>query len=151
MRPGKARRGRISPPSKSPKLAQTMKVSYTLDAVKAQLNSTSSSLHKSDKSNQRYGIKCRKIKRWEDLKIESIRNDCFKEFTGDGIQTFYDGQYICHEEIKSAIRRSLMYNIKNKRKWIQFKPSSNTTVAYHNTSECPWSPTKCRDQGQKYP
>ena len=28
------------------------------------------------------------------------------------------------------IRSSLMYNIKNKRKWIQFKPSSDTTVAY---------------------
>jgi hypothetical protein len=90
---------------------------------------------------KRYGIKCRKIRRWEDLKIESIRNDCYKELTGDGIQTFYDGRYICHEEIESAdesksrsmiqlIRRSLMYNIKNKRKWIQFKPSSNTTVAY---------------------
>ena len=90
---------------------------------------------------KRYGIKCRKIKRWEDLKIESIRNDCYKELTGDGIQTFYDGQYICHEEIESAdesksrsmiqlIRRSLMYNIKNKRKWIQFKPNSNTIVAY---------------------
>lgn len=51
---------------------------------------------------KRYGIKCRKIKRWEDLKIESIRNDCFKELTGDGIQTFYDGQYICHEEIEST-------------------------------------------------
>ena len=51
---------------------------------------------------KRYGIKCRKIKRWEDLKIESIRNDCFKELTGDGTQTFYDGQYICHEEIESA-------------------------------------------------
>ena len=90
---------------------------------------------------KRYGIKCRKIKRWEDLKIESIRNDCYKELTGDGVQTFYDGRYICHEEIESAdesksrsmiqlIRRSLMYNIKNKRKWIQFKPNSNTTVAY---------------------
>jgi hypothetical protein len=90
---------------------------------------------------KRYGIKCRKIRRWEDLKIESIRNDCYKELTGDGIQTFYDGRYICHEEIESAdesksrsmiqlIRRSLMYNIKNKRKWIQFKPNSNTTVAY---------------------
>lgn len=90
---------------------------------------------------KRYGIKCRKVKRWEDLKIESIRNDCYKELIGDGVQTFYDGWYICHEEIESAddsksrsmiqlIRRSLMYNIKNKRKWIQFKPSSNTTVAY---------------------
>lgn len=92
---------------------------------------------------KRYGIKCRKVRRWEDLKIESIRNDCYKELTGDGAQTFYDGKYICYEEIESAdesksksrsmiqlIRRSLMYNIKNKRKWIQFKPSSNTTVAY---------------------
>lgn len=90
---------------------------------------------------KRYGIKCRKIKRWEDLKIESIRNDCYKELTGDGAQTFYDGKYICYEEIESTddsksrsmiqlIRSSLMYNIKNKRKWIQFKPSSDTTVAY---------------------
>lgn len=88
---------------------------------------------------KRYGIKCRKIKRWKDLKIESIRNDCYKELTGDGVQTFYDGKYVCYEEIESVdssksmiqlIRSSLMYNIKNKRKWIQFKPSSNTTVAY---------------------
>ena len=90
---------------------------------------------------KRYGIKCRKIRRWEDLKIESIRNDCYKELTGDGVQTFYDGKYICYEEIEAAdnsksrsmiqlIRSSLMYNVKNKRKWIQFKPSSNTTVAY---------------------
>lgn len=90
---------------------------------------------------KRYGIKCRKVRRWEDLKIESIRNDCYKELTGDGVQTFYDGKYICYEEIESAddsksrsmiqlIRSSLMYNLKNKRKWIQFKPSSNTTVAY---------------------
>ena len=90
---------------------------------------------------KRYGIKCRKVRRWEDLKIESIRNDCYKELTGDGAQTFYDGRYICHEDLESAddsksrsmiqrIRRSLMYNIKNQRKWIQFKPSSNTTVAY---------------------
>lgn len=90
---------------------------------------------------KRYGIKCRKIKRWEDLKIESIRNDCYKELTCDGVQTFYDGKYICYEEIESTddsksrsmiqlIRSSLMYNIKNKRKWIQFKPSSDTTVAY---------------------
>ena len=90
---------------------------------------------------KRYGIKCRKIKRWEDLKIESIRNDCYKELTSDGAQTFYDGKYICYEETESTddsksrsmiqlIRSSLMYNIKNKRKWIQFKPSSDTTVAY---------------------
>lgn len=90
---------------------------------------------------KRYGVKCRKIKRWEDLKIESIRNDCYKELTGDGVQTFYDGKYISYEEIEAAdnsksrsmiqlIRSSLMYNVKNKRKWIQFKPSSNTTVAY---------------------
>lgn len=90
---------------------------------------------------KRYGIKCRKIRRWEDLKIESIRNDCRKELTGDGAQTFYDGKYICYEEIEAVddtksrsmiqlIRSSLMYNIKNKRKWIQFKPVSNPTVAY---------------------
>lgn len=90
---------------------------------------------------KRYGIKCRKVRRWEDLKIESIRNDCYKELTGDGAQTFYDGKYICYEETESTddsksrsmiqlIRSSLMYNIKNKRKWIQFKPSSDTTVAY---------------------
>ena len=90
---------------------------------------------------KRYGIKCRKIRRWEDLKIEAIRNDCRKELTGNGAQTFYDGKYICHEEIEAVddaksrsmiqlIRSSLMYNIKNKRKWIQFKPVSNHTVAY---------------------
>lgn len=44
-----------------------------------------------------------------------------------------------------------MYNIKNKRKWIQFKPSSNTTVAYIIThlnvlDTFQW----LRDQGQKY-
>lgn len=90
---------------------------------------------------KRYGIKCRKVRRWGDLKIESIRNDCYKELTGDGAQTFYDGKYICYEEIESSddsrsrsmiqlIRSSLMYNIKNKRKWIQFKPISDTIVAY---------------------
>lgn len=90
---------------------------------------------------KRYGIKCRKVRRWEDLKIESISNDCYKELTGNGAQTFYDGKYVCYEEIESTddsksrsmiqlIRSSLMYNIKNKRKWIQFKPSSDTTVAY---------------------
>ena len=90
---------------------------------------------------KRYGIKCRKIRRWEDLKIEAIRNDCRKELTGNGAQTLYDGKYICHEEIEAVdntksrsmiqlIRSSLMYNIKNKRKWIRFKPTANTTIAY---------------------
>ena len=90
---------------------------------------------------KRYGINCRKIRRWEDLKIEAIRNDCRKELTGNGAQTFYDGKYICHEEIEAVdntksrsmiqlIRSSLMYNIKNKRKWIRFKPTANTTIAY---------------------
>jgi hypothetical protein len=90
---------------------------------------------------KRYGIKCRKIRRWEDLKIEAIRNDCHKELTGNGAQTFYDGKYICYEEneavdeLKSRsmiqlIRSSLMYNIKNKRKWIRFKLTSSTTVVY---------------------
>ena len=90
---------------------------------------------------KRYGKKCRKIRRWEDLKIEAIRNDCRKELTGDGAQTFYDGKYIYHEEIEAdddtksrsmiqLIRSSLMYNIKNKRKWIRFKPTANTTIAY---------------------
>ena len=88
---------------------------------------------------KRYGIKCRKIRKWEDLKIESIRNDCRKEFTENGAQTFYDGKYICYEEIKAVddtksrsmiqlIRSSLMYNIKKMRKWIRFKPISDTTV-----------------------
>ena len=90
---------------------------------------------------KRYGIKYRTIKRWNDLKVETIRKDCYNELTGNGVQTFYNGEYICIEEIKKSddsksksviqlIRSSLMYNMKKMRKWIQFKPSSDTTVAY---------------------
>ena len=89
----------------------------------------------------RYGIKYRSIKRWDDLKVEIIRNDCFNELTRNGTQTFYEGEYICAEEIKKAddsksrsmiqlIRSSLMYNMKKMQKWIRFKPISDTTVVY---------------------
>lgn len=89
----------------------------------------------------RYGIKYRKIKRWEDLKIEVIRNDCYADLTGNRVQTFYDGKFISYEEIEfydetkassmiQLIRSSLMYNIKNKRKWIRFKLILDTTVVY---------------------
>ena len=90
---------------------------------------------------KRYGIKYRKIRKWEDLKIETIRKDCYEELTRPEVVAFYDGKYICYEEIETIddtksrstiqlVRSSLMYNIKNKRKWIRFKPISNTTVAY---------------------
>ena len=90
---------------------------------------------------KRYGIKYRTIKRWNDLKVENIRKDCYNELTGNGVQTFYNGEYICIEEIKKSddsksksviqlIRSSLMYNMKKMRKWIRFKPISNTTVTY---------------------
>lgn len=90
---------------------------------------------------KRYGIKYRRIRKWDDLRIDSIRNDCYEELTQEGALTFYDGKYICYEEIEVAedsksrsmiqlIRRSLMYNIKKMRKWIRFKPISDTTVAY---------------------
>ena len=69
---------------------------------------------------KRYGIKYKKIKSWEDLKIEAIRNDCHNELTRNGAQTFYDGKFICYDEIETAdnsksrsiiqlIRRSLVY------------------------------------------
>lgn len=90
---------------------------------------------------KRYGIKYRTIKRWNDLKVETIRKDCYNELTGNGAQTFYNGEYICIEEIKKSddsksksviqlIRSSLMYNMKKMRKWIRFKPISDTTVTY---------------------
>lgn len=90
---------------------------------------------------KRYGIKYRTIKRWNDLKVETIRKDCYNELTGNGDQTFYNGEYICIEEIKKSddsksksviqlIRSSLMYNMKKMRKWIRFKPISDTTVTY---------------------
>ena len=90
---------------------------------------------------KRYGIKYRTIKRWNDLKVETIRKDCYNELTGNGVQTFYNGEYICIEEIKKSddsksksviqlIRSSLMYNMKKIRKWIRFKPISDTTVTY---------------------
>ena len=90
---------------------------------------------------KRYGIKYRTIKRWNDIKVETIRKDCYNELTGNGAQTFYNGEYICIEEIKKSddsksksviqlIRSSLMYNMKKMRKWIRFKPISDTTVTY---------------------
>lgn len=90
---------------------------------------------------KRYGIKYRKIRKWDDLRIESIRKDCYEELTQDGFVTFCDGKYICYEEIEVAddskyrstiqlIRRSLMYNMKKMRKWIRFKPISDPTVIY---------------------
>ena len=90
---------------------------------------------------KRYGIKYRKIRSWKDLKIETIRNDCYNELTQDSGLIFYDGKYVDCEEIEAIdntkyrsmiqlIRSSLMYNVKNMRKWIQFKPIYNSTIVY---------------------
>lgn len=90
---------------------------------------------------KRYGLKYRKIKKWNDLKIEIIRKDCYADLTESHAQIFFDGKFICYEEIEAAettkttsiiqlIRSSLMYNIKSMRKWIIFKPISDTTVVY---------------------
>ena len=89
---------------------------------------------------KRYGIKFRKIRKWEDLKIEAIRKDCYDDLTRNETIAFYDGKYLWYDETEKTddtksqstiqlIRSSQMYNIKNKRKWIRFKPTSNT-VAY---------------------
>lgn len=90
---------------------------------------------------KRYGIKFREIKKWSDLKIEAIRKDCYNELTRDGVQIFYDGKYICYEELEAdndsnyssiiqLIRSSLMFNMRNMRRWIQFKPISDSTITY---------------------
>lgn len=90
---------------------------------------------------KRYGLKYRKIKKWNDLKIEIIRKDCYADLTESHAQNFFDGKFICDEEVEAAettkttsiiqlIRSSLMYNIKSMRKWIIFKPISDTTVVY---------------------
>ena len=90
---------------------------------------------------KRYGIKYRKIRKWEDLKIEAIRKDCYEDLTSNETIAFSDGKFLWYDETEKVdntksqsaiqlIRSSLMYNIKNKRRWIRFKPISNTTVAY---------------------
>ena len=90
---------------------------------------------------KRYGIKYRQIRTWKDLKVEAIRKDCYNELIGASYLTFYDGKYICYEDLEitdqsqissiiQLIRSSLMYNMKSMRKWIQFKPMRDSTVAY---------------------
>lgn len=90
---------------------------------------------------QKYAIKYRKIKAWHDLQVEAIRKDCYNELTGTSRLTFYDGKYICYEDLEvtdtsqirsiiQLIRSSLMYNMKSMRKWIHFKPMRDSTVAY---------------------
>lgn len=90
---------------------------------------------------KRYGKRGRQIKKWDDLRIEAIRNDCDEELRGRSTLTFYDGKYICYEELTSSdnvksyslfyqIRCTLMYNIKNIRQWINFRQAVNTTITY---------------------
>ena len=90
---------------------------------------------------KRYGKRGRLIKRWNDLRTEVIRKDCNDELRGLTKLTFYDGKYICYEELTNPdiirasslfhhIRHTLMYNIKNMRQWITFRLVVNTTIIY---------------------
>ena len=90
---------------------------------------------------KRYGKRGRLIKRWSDLRGEVIRKDCNDELRGLTKLTFYDGKYICYEELTNPdtirssslfhhIRNTLMYNIKNMRQWITFRLVVNTTIIY---------------------
>ena len=91
---------------------------------------------------KRYGKIGRIVKRWSDLRIEVIRKDCNDELRGLSKLTFYDGKYICYEELTNPtdviwsnslfhqIRHTLMYNMKSMRQWITFRLIVNTTVIY---------------------
>ena len=91
---------------------------------------------------KRYGKRGRIVKRWSDLRIEVIRKDCNDELRGLTKLTFYDGKYICYEELTNPtdviwsnslfhqIRHTLMYNMKSLRQWITFRLIVNTTVIY---------------------
>ena len=51
---------------------------------------------------KRYGIKYRKIRKWEDLKIEAIRKDCYNDLTRNETIAFYNGMFLWYDEIEKA-------------------------------------------------
>lgn len=90
---------------------------------------------------KRYRRLGKKILKWDDLKVEIIRRDCRNEILGNSPITFYEGTYISYEELTDPnpikekslfqqIRSTLMYNMKNLRKWIGFNLTQDCTIIF---------------------
>lgn len=90
---------------------------------------------------KRYRRLGKKTLKWDDLKVEIIRRDCRNEILGNSPITFYEGTYISYEELTDPnpikegslfqqIRCTLMYNMKNLRKWIIFNLIQDSTIIF---------------------